>query len=120
MPTPVPTKRWTRTSSGATRPAAADARGAFPPTEDDGFAPAADLAEVLRSTTIRAREILARAPRDPMALRRILFDVAALEREVARPGLRGLGPFVRSLRGRIEAAMEEFSEPEGRARRPRG
>lgn len=92
MPTPVPTKRWARTSAGTSkRPVAA--------------ASPARIAESLRRTTLGAHEAIRRTPRDPRALRGLLFEIVALEEQAERLGLWGLRPFLRSLRLRVEAVL---------------
>lgn len=107
MLTPVPTKRWTRACADpASRHASAAAVRQDAPTEEYAIAsPSSRIAEALRQTTLRAHEAIKRASPDPHTLRDLQFEIASLEIEAERLGLRGLRPFLNSLRLRVEAAI---------------
>jgi hypothetical protein len=95
MLTPVPTKRWARAS--VARPTASP--------EDPDASPPALLAEALRQTTLRAHQAINRTPHNVRVLRDLAFEIVALEDQAERMGLRGLRPFLRSLRLRVEATL---------------
>lgn len=107
MLTPVPTKRWTRACADpASRHAATAAVRQDAPTEEYAIAsPSSRIAEALRQTTLRAHEAIKGDARDPRILRDLQFEIASLELEAERLGLRGLRPFLNSLRLRVEAAI---------------
>jgi hypothetical protein len=107
MPTPVPTKRSTRTNAGAAkRPVAVDLARPDAPTEvpPPALSPAS-IAEELRQTTLRAHKAIQRSPRDLHALRGLLFEIVALEDQAERLELWGLHPFLDSLRLKVEDAL---------------
>jgi hypothetical protein len=107
MLTPVPTKRWTRACPDPTsRHAATTVVRQDALTEEYTFGPPSSrIAEALRHTTLRAHEAIKREARDPRVLRDLQFEIASLELEAERLGLRGLRPFLNSLRLRVEAAI---------------
>jgi len=64
-----------------------------------------ELADALRRSTLRAHHTLKDPSAGPEALRAIRDEVAGLETEVDRLGLRKLRPFVASLRRRVEESL---------------
>lgn len=107
MLTPVPTKRWKRACTDpAPRSDAVTVVRQDAPTEVFAIpSSSVRIAEALRRTTLRAHEAIRCDARDARVLRDLQFEVASLEIEADRLGLRALRPYLNSLRLRIEAAI---------------
>jgi hypothetical protein len=110
MLTPVPTRRLRRIAAEGPHihPQASPPTFVDAPTEE--FEPVAcpsarDIADALRRSTLRAHHALRDADAGAETLRSVRDEVAELEDEIDRLGLRKLRPFVGSLRRRIDAAL---------------
>lgn len=110
MLTPVPTKRLKRIADHGPHHVVAQgpATGREAPTVDfeSVTSPSAEeIADALRRSTLRAHYALKDAATAMETLRSIRDEVAELEGEIDRLGLRKLRPFLAALRHRIEGPV---------------
>lgn len=104
MSTPLPTKRWKRSpaeaASAVLRPD--EATQEFVPARTN---PSEHIAAVLRRVTMRTHDALKARRVNHQALLELRDEVVELEGELERLELRGLRPFLRTLRGRIDDSL---------------
>ncbi|WP_165243554.1 hypothetical protein [Paludisphaera soli] len=110
MLTPVPTRRPRRIAADGPHIQPQSIRPTFVDAPTEEFEPVAspsagDIADSLRRSTLRAHHVLKHAGTAPETLRSLRAEVADLENEIDRLGLRKLRPFVGALRRRIEASL---------------